>query len=365
LRSNTASIQLAQCTASSFAASRSGARPTSWRRDEAQPRPHRVLVCAPPTYTDPAWLHLFPDPEFSALQVDEQTYHDGRPNRILVYLLPSYTDPAKLHLLFWHGDQSRPVSWQGDEPRPQNPPPSGVCATKLLRSGEVAPSFSASRSGGRPCKLTKRWTTTADPIAFWCVRYQCRLHLLSPHWDWALASESRRGDELRPQTPPPSGVCATKLLRSGEAAPSFYASRSGGRRCKLTKRWTTTADPIAFWYVLYQCRLHLFPQRDWALPPTCRRRDEPRPHTPPPSGVARYQATSIRPAHSGAPDRSPYCTLLFALLHLHRYLVKDGGVSRRWCHLAPVHTSTLRTSSQSHGVSQRVIRATLPLSRKR
>jgi hypothetical protein len=45
LRSNTASIQLAQCTASSFAASRSGAQPTSWRRDEAQLRPHPAFWC--------------------------------------------------------------------------------------------------------------------------------------------------------------------------------------------------------------------------------------------------------------------------------------------------------------------------------
>jgi len=51
LHSHTASIQLAQCTASSFAVSGSGARPTSWRRDEAQARPHRLLVCALPSYT--------------------------------------------------------------------------------------------------------------------------------------------------------------------------------------------------------------------------------------------------------------------------------------------------------------------------
>jgi hypothetical protein len=71
LRSHTASIQLAQCTASSFFASRSGARPTSWRRDEAQVRPHRLLVCALPSYTDAGRLHLFSHRDFPALRVDE------------------------------------------------------------------------------------------------------------------------------------------------------------------------------------------------------------------------------------------------------------------------------------------------------
>jgi len=71
LRSHTASIQLAQCTESSFAASRSGARPTGWRRDEAQARPHRLLVCALPSYTDATRPHLFSHRDSSALQVDE------------------------------------------------------------------------------------------------------------------------------------------------------------------------------------------------------------------------------------------------------------------------------------------------------
>ncbi len=71
LRSHTASIQLAQCTESSSAASRSDARPTSWRRDEAQARPHRLLVCALPSYTDAGKLHLVSHRDFSALQVDE------------------------------------------------------------------------------------------------------------------------------------------------------------------------------------------------------------------------------------------------------------------------------------------------------
>jgi hypothetical protein len=52
---------------------------------------------------------------------------------------------------------------------------------------------------GRPtCKLTQRWTTAADPIAFWCVRYQSRLHLVFPHRDWAPAPASTRRHEPGP-----------------------------------------------------------------------------------------------------------------------------------------------------------------------
>jgi len=209
---------------------------------------------------------------------------DGRPRRLLVYRLSSYTDPATLHLLFSHGDRSRPVSWQRDEPRPQNPPPSGLCATKLRRSGEAA------------------------------LPFQRR--------DRAAAPANWRRDERRPQTPSPFGVCATNV-------------------------------DYAFFFCI-----------EIERSPASKRRDEPRSQIPPPSGVARYQATSIQPAHSAAPGRSPCCTTLFAFLHPRRYLVKEGGACGQLCHLSSVPNCTLRTSSLLHRVSQRVIRPTLPQYRK-
>jgi hypothetical protein len=128
-------------------------------------------VCALPSYSDPAGLHLHfprrdrvaplansrtdePRPQTpspsgvcasnldytflrieigrSHLQADEETNHDHRPHRLLVSALPSYSDPARLHLHFPRRDRVAALAnSQTDKPRPQTPSPSGVCATNL------------------------------------------------------------------------------------------------------------------------------------------------------------------------------------------------------------------------------------------
>ncbi len=102
----------------------------NWRRDEPRPQtPSPSAVCA--TNLDYTFF-LRIEIGRSHLQADEEPNHDRRPHRLLVCALPSYSDPGRLHLHFPRRDRvAAPANWRRDEPRPQTQSPFGVCATNL------------------------------------------------------------------------------------------------------------------------------------------------------------------------------------------------------------------------------------------
>jgi hypothetical protein len=170
-------------------------RATALQADEQADHDHyppHSDVCAPTLHRSNlhSALHLLlPHRD---LQTDEERKHNRVPTAF--WCVRYQAIPIQLGCTFFRIEIFPPSKLTN---RRQTPSPSGVEATELHRSSYVAPSSFAWRSVPS-CELTKRRTTTAEPTAFWFVRFQ--------------ATSIRRG-------------CT-----------SFSAARSGGCPCKLTKR---------------------------------------------------------------------------------------------------------------------------------